>query len=507
MQVKENVNAVNFLTVGNLAGKGSGSQKEQTEQSDFASFLSPSVDNSGTAAAGVIQKDKSSKLSKTEASSKDKAWEQKNVNTNKDSVQTAKQNGESDPVKNSDGKELVSGENEAAIPEEAVGKEAVTESGMTVEKDNTDAPLENITALSEILGSILQQVMEQFELTADDLSEKLDEFGMEMPDLLTEDGVKEFFLSMNKAEVSDLIVDEELNQEWNQFFDGITEDFEKAGPEMDELIAFAQSEEAAGLLDEVPLDTENRSKHVMDEFAKPDGMAAADIKTEEPVVIVSDERSTDARQEHSAKQEEANTQETGQQVLESEILTEKKGAASERKAEPRFENPILQAVKEAVDVVQEVPLQEEAPISGREVIDQIVEQVKVNMNQNTTSLEMQLYPEHLGKIQIHIISKDGVMTARIAAETEAAKQAIEGGLASLKETMEHQDLKVEAIEVMVSTTGFERGNEEQNSYEQQQNRRTGKRLDLSDLEDEESTEETAEIERMKYTGSSVSYTA
>ena len=99
------------------------------------------------------------------------------------------------------------------------------------------------------------------------------------------------------------------------------------------------------------------------------------------------------------------------------------------------------------------------------------------------------------------------MTAKIVAETEAAKQAIEGGLTNLKDAMQHQNLKVEAIEVMVSTTGFERGNEEQMANEQRSTGRNRRKLDLSESDEEISLEEEAEAEKMKASGSSVSYMA
>ena len=156
-------------------------------------------------------------------------------------------------------------------------------------------------------------------------------------------------------------------------------------------------------------------------------------------------------------------------------------------------NPILQNIQDALN---KVTLTEHTDNVNKPqpVVEQIVEQVRVHMNQDATSMELQLYPEHLGKIQIHVVSKDGVMTARIA------------GLANLKEAFEQQDLKVEAVEVMVSTAGFEKGQDQQERPEQKRTGgKTGK-LVYSDTEEEE-LEEQAETERMRMTGSSVSYTA
>ena len=65
---------------------------------------------------------------------------------------------------------------------------------------------------------------------------------------------------------------------------------------------------------------------------------------------------------------------------------------------------------------------------------------------------------------------------------------------------------MEAVEVMVATAGFEKGQDQQEAPQQKRTGgKTGK-LVYSDTEEEES-EEQAETERMRMTGSSVSYTA
>ena len=141
-----------------------------------------------------------------------------------------------------------------------------------------------------------------------------------------------------------------------------------------------------------------------------------------------------------------------------------------------------------------------------QIVDQIVEQIRVNINEANTSMEMQLYPEHLGRIQIHVISKDGVMTAKIAAETETARQAIEAGLNNLKESLQNQNLKVDAIEVMVSTTAFAESDQRQEQYQQQGAGKRGTKLGFLDGEEEEAADEI-EAQKMQVEGSSVSYRA
>ena len=69
-------------------------------------------------------------------------------------------------------------------------------------------------------------------------------------------------------------------------------------------------------------------------------------------------------------------------------------------------------------------------------------------------MELQLNPEHLGRVHLTITEKEGMMTAQFAAETHAAKEAIESQLMQLRETLQEQGLKVESIEVTVADFSF-----------------------------------------------------
>jgi flagellar hook-length control protein FliK len=137
---------------------------------------------------------------------------------------------------------------------------------------------------------------------------------------------------------------------------------------------------------------------------------------------------------------------------------------------------------------------------------QITDAVKLTMKSDVTSLEMQLYPEHLGKISIQVAAKNGVMTAQIAAENETAKIAVESQIDILKQSLQEQGLKVESIEVMVSTKGFdqEKGNNHSQESEKNKNRRVRKDI----LEELTKDQEDEEDESVKETlGNTVSFTA
>ncbi|MDE7061937.1 MAG: flagellar hook-length control protein FliK, partial [Lachnospiraceae bacterium] len=102
------------------------------------------------------------------------------------------------------------------------------------------------------------------------------------------------------------------------------------------------------------------------------------------------------------------------------------------------------------------------------IMRQISEFARVNFTQENTTLEMQLNPQNLGRLYLHISTTgEGNVTARIAATDETVKQLLEVQLADLRTSLNQQGIKVDAIEVTVASHEFER-NLEQNAAGQQQ---------------------------------------
>lgn len=112
--------------------------------------------------------------------------------------------------------------------------------------------------------------------------------------------------------------------------------------------------------------------------------------------------------------------------------------------------------------VQTIVKTQESSYDG--IVRQIVEQVKVEFKPDTVSMELQLTPENLGKVKLHVASKEGVITAQLFVQNEAVKNAMEGQLMVLRDAMQQQGIKVEAVEVTVQTGAFAE-NLEQNSQQ------------------------------------------
>ena len=148
---------------------------------------------------------------------------------------------------------------------------------------------------------------------------------------------------------------------------------------------------------------------------------------------------------------------------------------------------------------------------SQQVMNQILDYMKVSMKPEDTVLNMQLHPENLGTLHIQITAREGIMTAHFTASSEAVKTVLENQMIVLKENFEQQDIKVDAIEVTVEPHQFESNLEQgrQRGEEESGRRPRRRKLDVSSLESGEELAEPDQIltEMMAASGTSVDYLA
>jgi flagellar hook-length control protein FliK len=147
-----------------------------------------------------------------------------------------------------------------------------------------------------------------------------------------------------------------------------------------------------------------------------------------------------------------------------------------------------------------------------DIMNQIMDYMKTSVKEDTSSLEMQLHPESLGTLQIHLASKGGVVTANFITQNETVKSALESQMIQLKESFEEQGVKVNAIEVTVQTHEFERNLDQGRgeSKNREPARRTRiRRINLEEpmaAEDMEQADALA-VDMLSAGGNTVDYTA
>lgn len=357
-------------------------------------------------------------------------------------------------------------------------------------------------ALEEIEQQLMQKIMEGFEVTEDELKEAMQVLAISIFDLLQTDNLKELAVYVsNEENIVSLITNGEIYDAYKEaeavieeISTEFLESFSVTPEELKEIVA--QLESAAQentpdipeIVETVKLEnlvsTEEMSAQSaaklpaepMEEAEKTQVHVEAVKNVESPPksnedikVSVKNEDSAERIPElvHEAA-EQTDTQQNDTFSSDAGSTGREKGTQASAKVN---ENQVVQTNTSYSTVVTENEVQtvvrtQQTDFEG--IVRQIVEQVKVEIKPEATSMELQLNPENLGKVNLHVASKEGVITAQFFVQNETVKAAIEGQLMVFRETMNQQGVKVEAVEVSVGTGNFGRDLEQHSEQKDQE---------------------------------------
>lgn len=185
-------------------------------------------------------------------------------------------------------------------------------------------------------------------------------------------------------------------------------------------------------------------------------------------------------------------------------------------AEPMENKVNLFSMNQKLDTLPVLDKAQNLPtiVNIQEVIDQIGEYAKLSVGNQVSTMEMQLNPENLGKLFVTITSHNGEITARIAAQTQLAKEVIDSQISQFRENLGQNGIKVEAVEVTVSTHEFEQnldGNRSMMNQEQQEKKQPKRRMmngnefTLGNIQGLMSEEDQVVARMMKENGNTLDY--
>ena len=371
------------------------------------------------------------------------------------------------------------------------GAEKVTQSEVPQETESN-----NLKA--ELLSSKLKKLLNVDDETLQNL---LQTAGLTMQELLDPAVMKDFILQINDATSVELLIDESLNNLMQQAMQLLDEVLNVA----DETVISTEVP-VEKLLPEESASAQTEPQETVEDTEKPQTVEAkaetvAQTTPKEDVTRVDGKSAETQTVDTTEVQVTVQTEDTGDSDVSSDLMNQN--------AESVISN-LNQAMAQVTgEEIAATPF--DTSVAQTDIVRQVVDEIKLNLSKDVTSMTLQLNPEQLGKVQIHVSTKNGVMQAQIIAETEAAKTAVESGLAVLKEAFENQDLKVDAIEVMVGTPDYfteESGAEAQmEQKEQKSGNSTGSVNYTGNSDDDISEDASLETEMMKAQGNQVDYMA
>lgn len=474
------------------SSKAKAKEKDETAADAFSSLMNAASMNGADRTDAVKSGDGKTDMSgvadinktdvKTNAGSEPKKTMEK---------EPVKDNAETDAVRETDNTKI-------AASEEAKGVKP-SEAG---EADADDAVAEEL--VQDVISELTDMIKDLLDIDDEKLDNLLAETGYNIQDLMLKSNLTDFILQVSDATSVDVLINEDLNnllKTASNLLDNLMEKFDISNVDVEAFVAEADAV-LAGSEDET-------NAFVQEDIPTPENN---DVKTDDTVREARGTISTHENVEETKVTINTESDEAVRSTVSEAWQSD--GAGSESRSDRQdakadILNNLNQAIGNITDTDMVNPLESFTnSVSEADIVRQIIDEIKVNMSKETTSLELQLNPEHLGKVQISVSTRNGIMQAQIVTENEAARHAVEASMASLRETLDNQGLKVEAVEVMVATYEFfGNGKEQQGSPKGQNAGRAGKNTSGSFSDENVEDVEQLEQEMMQAQGNTVSYMA
>lgn len=400
--------------------------------------------------------------------------------------------------------------NQAAFVKETAGSSfkdhAITQNnaGEAQNKLPEDAK-EKLDAFEE---KVTETVAEELDVTEEEVKEAMEALGMTVMDLTDPSKLADLVMKLTGSEdIGSLLLSEDfqqiigeikdLTQELMAQLELSPEELPQAMEQLENLLT-ADLEEQPGELPEQYLQPELEGQ-VAEASEKTMENSGEVLQNTSAEAAVSDQKVKEMDgQEHAAEtdapeeveqeqqsqktevQNQTDSEEYGQEDSSEKSLSDtSQGSKTTEKSDSPQHHVTYQTTTQTVNQGQALEVTQtvvQTRIDVEDIMRQVSQMTRVMVTQAESSIEMQLNPANLGKVYLQVISREGMITAQIAAQNEAVKEALENQVAILKENMNQQGIKVEAIEVTIASHEFERNLEQnqQNMPGEQQEADSGK---------------------------------
>ena len=349
---------------------------------------------------------------------------------------------------------------------------------------------------------VVSKLKEELGVSDEEIEEAMEILGLTVADLLDPAALTQLFVEVSGAQdTMSILTDETL------------------GTQLQEVLGTLETltdrlKEQLGITDE-------ELKQAVRAFdVSKDSSVAETVADEEKIVPLESEEEIEAPTDEKeqvltvSKEEDAGRAQTGEGELTEEKVTtagrsqqtEKKGSEAKSSDNGQLAGQGAQDVRsfDGEILTEEIPggTARYTSAETQEIARQLVEQIKVNVSAETTSLDMVLNPASLGHVALNIEARNGVITAAFTAQNESVRAIIESQMITLRENLEQQGVKIEAVEVTVASHAFD---ENLQRGSQQDERRdeagralgaSGRRMRINLLGDEAEEEELTEEEEI-----------
>lgn len=385
----------------------------------------------------------------------------------------------------------ISAKNNTSEDKSSVTGSAKNADTSSISDVNSKADNKDVTdTVKEVCEDIKDAIKEEFDVSDEDIKVAMELLGLTALDLLSTAKVAELIEQLTGTDALTLITNEDMMQSFNNIINVVDE----ANADIAGMLG-VKTEEVGIVLGQNDIAPVVNSE----DTAKQDNVKESDAKNADDNI-----------------NQTVDNQESLSEVLAKKITTESDGKAKNNMSESNeANNKVTYAdvadnmISNITDTFDDIITEDISTVKEADIVNQVIDSVKLMASRELTSMEVMLNPEHLGSVHITVTARNGIVSAQIAAQNEQVKTALENQMVTLREQFESQGLKVDAVEITVMAHSFEAG---QNFGQSESERKQGeskvhRKLDLSSFDDEleEDLESTAPAPKAE--GSSVEYLA
>ena len=478
---------------------------------------SPKGRNTGSSFEQIIGKSDGGNLTDTMVQSRSRIKQTRDLEVKKNQKSEGEQPAKPDRISDSDAARKA-GQSTRTEQPAAVREPAKAEQPDINSEEKPDRDSEAMAQIAGILQAVTDAVKKVLNLSEEELNQLLAEQGLTREDLLSGQNLQQLILAgSGQTSIMAALTDETLAQQMNELL-GTLEDIkadaglELTQQQLEDLLKSMKSPGDAVTDPSIPIkgSAEGDAEAAAVNDMHGQNIPAAQVGTGKTEAGNLEENQTAGFQGANPEEKSANVSEASLTDAQEESG---KREQQDTKASEQFETFLNNLTSHTATVTQTEAGGDVARITElRDIVNQIIERIKVSVKPDQASMELQLNPEHLGRVNLTVESKSGVLTAHFVVQNEISKEAIESQLHVLRDNLNQQGIKVEAIEVTVAANSFEQygqGQTDQGQEAEKNSSRTKITLqDAMNMTEENGASTEAENSIMDdYKGSRIDYTA
>ena len=301
----------------------------------------------------------------------------------------------------------ISAKNNTSEDKSSVTGSAKNADTSSISDVNSKADNKDVTdTVKEVCEDIKDAIKEEFDVSDEDIKVAMELLGLTALDLLSTAKVAELIEQLTGTDALTLITNEDMMQSFNNIINVVDE----ANADIAGMLG-VKTEEVGIVLGQNDIAPVVNSE----DTAKQDNVKESDAKNADDNI-----------------NQTVDNQESLSEVLAKKITTESDGKAKNNMSESNeANNKVTYAdvadnmISNITDTFADIITEDISTVKEADIVNQVIDSVKLMASRELTSMEVMLNPEHLGSVHITVTARNGIVSAQIAAQNEQVKTALE----------------------------------------------------------------------------------